>query len=441
MERVRAFFAEIPRRERWLLAGAMLVGFACVAAYVASNRYHPLVGDMAEYDLQGALFTEGRAWWSTTPFGVEHATAWKAPGYPLWVGFWYSVLGQNATRVELVQAFLSPVTVFMVWLLARRLFTPRVAIASAFVVALAPLAWQFYGLLYPEALAIPLTVLALLLFLGREPSAGRAIAVGAAIGVCMLVRPTSGFLFAGVAAAWVVAAGWRRGASMTALGVVVAALVIAPWTVRNAIESDGGFIPISVQDAAAYGTFNDAAANDPVYPYGWRPQVFEGGEVDFTEGRDLADEARLRREFQDLAFDYLSEHPLSVVEAFFWNGLSRLWDVRRPARAMDEVPFEGRSEALTAIGLAVYYVLLPLALYGLWRQRHRRELLYPVLALALGAAIVFTVASGTRYRAPIEPLIAILACSVLAPAKARGDAGASPTAVMFRRRSAPEERN
>jgi 4-amino-4-deoxy-L-arabinose transferase-like glycosyltransferase len=439
MERVRAYYAAIPRREKLMLAGAMLLGFACVALYVLSNRYHPLIGDMPEYDLQGRLFTEGKAWWSTTPFGVEHPTAWKAPGYPLWVGFWYSLLGVNATRIELVQAFLSPLTVLVVWMLARRLFTPRVAIASAFVVALFPLAWEYYGLLYPEALAVPLTALALLLFLGREPSVGRSAAVGAVIGACMLVRPTSGFLFAGVAAAWIVAAGWRRGATLTAVSVVVAALAIAPWTIRNVVESDGGFIPISVQDAAAYGTFNDVAANDPVHPYRWRPQVFGEGETDFTDGEDLADEARLRSEFQSLAVDYVKEHPGAVAEAFFWNGLSRFWDVRRPAHAMDEVGFEGRSDAITAIGLAAYYVLLPLAIFALWRLRRRRELLYPVLAMALAASIVFTVASGTRYRAPLEPLIVILACSLLATAVPRPGSGRAPDEEPGVRHPAPQQ--
>jgi 4-amino-4-deoxy-L-arabinose transferase-like glycosyltransferase len=369
---------------------------------------------MPEYHLQGVLFTEGKAWWSTTPFGVEHATAWKAPGYPLWVGFWYSLLGVNATRLEFVQAFLAPVTVLVVWMLARRLFSPRVAIAAAFVVAIFPLAWEFYGLVYPEALAVPLTAIVLLLFLGREPTAARASAVGAAIGVCLLVRPTSGFLFAGVAAAWIVAVGWRKGVALTALTIAVAVLVVAPWTLRNAIESDGRLIPISVQDAAAYGTFNEASANDPIYPFGWRPQVFAEGDLDFSQGTDLADEADLRSQFQERSLDYIAEHPTSVVEAFYWNGLSRFWDVRRPAHAMDEVEFEGRSSAVTAVGLAMYYVLLPLALVALWRLRKRREILYPVLAMALAASIVFTVASGTRYRAPLEPLIAILACSLIA---------------------------
>ncbi|MDQ3758330.1 MAG: hypothetical protein M3331_00060 [Actinomycetota bacterium] len=89
--------------------------------------------------------------------------------------------------------------------------------------------------------------------------------------------------------------------------------------------------------------------------------------------------------------------------SFFWNGLSRFWDIRRPSLALSETDFDGRSEAVTIAGLAAYYVLLPLALLGLWRLRGRRELLLPILALALAASLVFTIQAGTRYRAPSSP--------------------------------------
>jgi hypothetical protein len=76
----------------------------------------------------------------------------------------------------------------------------------------------------------------------------------------------------------------------------------------------------------------------------------------------------------------------------------------------------------------MYYVLLPLSLIGLWLARRRRELVWPVLALAFGASVVFTIAAGTRYRAPLEPLIAILACSAVVRWRERR-AGAPPPAA------------
>jgi 4-amino-4-deoxy-L-arabinose transferase-like glycosyltransferase len=413
MNRVRATFEEVPRRELLLVAGAMAVAFALVLAYVVARYGHGLPGDQYEYDLEGKFIADGKFWWTTTPFGIPHAGAWKTPLYPLWVGFWYWLSGDSATVVAIAQAFLAPITVLLIWLLARRLFGATVAILTAWVVAVFPLVWEWNGLLYSEAFAVPLTVLAILLFLGRtDPTPKLAIGVGAVIGVGMLVRPSSLFLFAGVLASFALVLGLKRGLGLTLVSVATAALLIAPWTIRNYIEFDA-FLPLSVQDGAIAGTFNAESANDPKWPYAWRP--LPRSLRDIFADENAVDDAELARRLRSRGLEYIEDHPSSIIEAFYWNGLSRFWDVRRPARAVDEVPFEGRSKRVTQVGLVMYYVLLPLALFGLWRLRRRRLLLIPIVAMAVASSMVFTVVSGTRYRAPLNPIIAMLACSAVVP--------------------------
>lgn len=421
----------IARREWVLLAASMLVSTALVVAFVVLRRHQPLAGDAPEYDLEGRFIAQGHWFWTTTPYGIAHASAWKAPAYPAWVGVAYAILGDHAVRVELLQALLTPATVGLTWWLARRLFGLPAALAAAWIVALWPLVWQWNGLLYSEALAVPLGLLILALGIVSPPSPRRAAGIGVLLGITLLLRPSSVFLIAGLAAAWIAVAGLRRGALMTGVTIVLAALVVAPWTIRNA-HVLGGFVPISIQDAAAYGTFNDDAAHDPIYPYAWRPApsdvrpVFSHPRSDITFYHDL----------QRLAVDYINAHPVSVLKAFFWNGLSRLWDVRRPARALVETRFEGRSHDLTAIGLGMYYVLLVGALAGLWRWRRRRQILWASIALTLAAGIVFTSDSGTRYRAPLQPLVAILACGAI-PRLTRS-APAPPTGLSELREGAVE---
>jgi hypothetical protein len=166
-------------------------------------------------------------------------------------------------------------------------------------------------------------------------------------------------------------------------------------------------VPLSTQDQALYGVFNDDAANDPEYPWAWRYRTTR--DRDLTSGRRRLSDVELRRELRTRAFDYIKEHPDSVPKAFFWNGLSRLWDVRRPEHTLGEARPTGRSRTITAIGLAMYWLLLPLALLGLWFARRRSGLVWPLLAMALSASVVFTADATTRYRAPFEPVIAILA--------------------------------
>lgn len=396
--------------ERWLLACAIGLGLGIRLAYVLLTQHYRLRGDAPEYDFEGWMIAHGHFFWTRLPFGVLHASAWKAPGYPAWVGFWYTLLGHDPLALRLVQVLIGAVTIGLTWLLARRLFGPRVALAAAFLVAVYPLAWQYEQLLYPESLATPLTLLALIVLFTRPPSKRGSVIFGVVLGCLTLVRPTSLFMLLAALTFWCISAGWRRGLILTALAAALAALVIAPWTVRNAIVMHG-FVPVSLQDAALYGTFNLDSANDPVEPYAWRFAPSSISDV-LHRSRPLSD-IQFRATLDHRAFSYISAHPGSLPAAFFWNGLSRLWDIRHRSQALAEVPFEGRSRFVTDAGLDMYLVLLPLALLGLWRTRRRRAFVFGVLALALGASIVFTVASGTRYRAPLEPLIAVLACAGL----------------------------
>ncbi len=402
-----------------MLALALLVRIASIVLTQGGQ----LAGDQPEYDAAARLFAEGHPFWGLAPTGEPHESLWKAPGYGLWLGLIYTVAGPSLAVVGVLQALVSLFTVLLVWLLGRRLFNPGVGFAAALVAAVYPFIWIWVPTLYPETLAVPLAALIFYLALGRTPTVARGAGVGALVGAALLIRPTSGFLFLGVAAAWIVASGWRRGIAMTALGVLCAALVIAPWTIRNYAVS-GTFVPLSVQDAAVYGTFNPESAGDPVNPYAWRLVTEESREI--LSRRPLPSEVELRRELYDTAIEYVKAHPESIPATIFWNGIYRLWDLRPPALAMAEVPFEGRSPQGTVVGLGMYYVLLLLALIGIWQHRARREIWIPVLALAVGATIVFSVAAGTRYRATLEPLVVVLACAAAAGPLGRAAARLEP---------------
>jgi 4-amino-4-deoxy-L-arabinose transferase-like glycosyltransferase len=397
------------RQELLLLAAAATLGFVITLVYVIATRHLPLAGDEIEYNLEGTLISHGHWFWTTSPYGILHDGAWKAPGYPAWVGIWYSILGGGAHpfAVRLVQTPLAPITVVLAWVLTRRLFGPRVATVTAFVVALYPMAWQYLGLLYPEALAIPLYLGLCIVLLTRPPTLRRAIGFGLLLGVTLLVRPSCVYVFLPTLVVWSIMAGWRRGIGLTVVAILASAVVIAPWTIRNAIVLHG-FVPISLESAAAYGTFNSQSASNSQFPYAWEPDPKPDAYL-FNPHHPLPD-ATLNSRLERAALDYIKAHPSSVPKAFFWNGIVRFWDLRSHSKSLVEVPFEGRSRVVSQIALWAYDVLAVLAVVGLWRARRKRWLVAGLLAMALGASIVFTTDSGTRYRAPMEPLIAMLAC-------------------------------
>ena len=373
---------------------------------------HQLAGDEPEYHVQASFLADGKWFWSTTPYGIPHPSAWKTPGYPLFVGVLYALGGKNPDAVMLLQVLvLGPLTIALTWLLGRRLFGAWVGTASAFVVAVHPFVWQFEARLFAEALATPLTLLILVLVLDSRLPMPRVVAAGALSGALILVKPSAIHVLAAVVPAILIGWGWRRGVPRAAVAVAACVLVIAPWTIRNYAEFDS-FLPLSVQDAGIYGVFNDEAANDDEHRWAWRAINARDAEL-FDPARPLPDD-ELRAELRDRAFEYIEEQPSSVPKALFWNGITRFWDIRDPGEALDEVPFQGRSRTLTWIGLGIWWVLLPLGLAGLFLARSRRGVAIPLAAMFVLATLVYIGNSGTRYRAPFEPVIAVLACSAIA---------------------------
>ena len=406
------------RRELIVVGAAILLGIALRLAYVIATRGHTLVGDEVEYNIEARFAAAGHFLWSTTPYGIAHASTWKAPGYAAWVGALYKLFGDHPDRVLAVQAVvLTPFTIGLAWLLARRLFGVKAGVAAAVIMAVYPNAWQFDVRLYSEALADPLTILVLLLCLGvAAVSLRRAIGVGVVLGVLMLIRPSSILLVPGIAICWWAAAGWRRGSAMVAVSVALMLIVIAPWSIRNATLGDSHWVPISVQSAAAYGVFNNDAANDRAHPYAWR--ILNRRDLDLLGPRaHPRSDGSLYAALNSRADAYIRKHPASVPKAFYWNGITRLWDLRSPSQVLDEVRFQGRTKAVTVTGLVMYWVLLVLALVALataWR-RGRRRLVLAVAAIVLAASIIYTTDAGTRYRAPLEGMIVALASGALAP--------------------------
>jgi 4-amino-4-deoxy-L-arabinose transferase-like glycosyltransferase len=156
--------------------------------YVLVTWDHQLAGDEPEYHMQGAFIADGKWFWSSTPYGIPHPSAWKTPGYPFFLGVLYAIGGKNADAVMLLQVLvLGPLTITLTWLLGRRLFGAWVGTAAAFVAAVHPFVWQFEARLFAEALATPLTLGILLLVLDRRPSMRHVVAAGALSGALILV--------------------------------------------------------------------------------------------------------------------------------------------------------------------------------------------------------------------------------------------------------------
>jgi 4-amino-4-deoxy-L-arabinose transferase-like glycosyltransferase len=356
----------------------------------------------------------------------------------------------GATSVEaqrIFMAFVGAGTVVLIGLLGRRVGGSRVGLVAAGLAAIYPMLFQSEGVLMAESVFVPLVVVTLLLAYRAldEPATGRFALLGVAIGLTTLARAEG--LLLGVLLVvpmcwclWKLDRGRRAALAVTALGIAV--LVVAPWTIRNAVRLHA-FVPVSNNVA----TLIDGANCDAVYGGDqlglWRATFTPDGETDRSlpqavacfEGFDIADpdfdEAEASDRQRDDGLEYARDHlgSLPKVAAVRWLRTFGLYD---PSQQVDYESLEGRPSGWQWAGTVMYWVLVPFAIGGFVVLRRRRVPIWPLLAPVVAVSITAVLTYGQqRFRAGAEPVI-IVAAAVALVAVVRAARSRAPTAPPAR---------
>jgi hypothetical protein len=263
-----------------------------------------------------------------------------------------------------------------------------------------------------------------------EPSRGRFVVLGLAIGLATLTR-AEGFLLGIVVvvplAFWLRDMTARERAVRAAISIGIAVVVLLPWTARNAVRFHT-FIPVSNNvstlidgancDATYRGpqiglwreTFSQPAAggNEP----GASAPVVPQAKACF-EGFDIADphfdEAQAARTHTRAGLSY-ARHHLSALPKVAVVRVLRTWGAYAPRQQIDFESLEGRPRAWQLRGTLMYWVLVPFAVAGAILLRRRRRFLWPLGATALTVTLVAAATYGQqRFRIAAEPAILVLA--------------------------------
>jgi 4-amino-4-deoxy-L-arabinose transferase-like glycosyltransferase len=254
-----------------------------------------------------------------------------------------------------------------------------------------------------------------------------AVAAGALGGVAALTRNT-GFplILALPLGVWTMRPRFRPRALLgPVLLLGCAALVIAPWTLRNA-DRFGRFIPVTTSAGiTASGVYNATSFADSKTNGAWRdPQIVpEFRPLFVTPG---IDEGAVNATLQRKARDFAWQHPGYVAEVFGWN-LLRLFEIAGGS-VVDEaghvltdrgigsaVPTSERAGlaiagALALIGVFAIFRSVPRGSSGV-RQRPRIPR-GPLFLWLVPILIILTTAplNGLpRDRLPTDPFLLILA--------------------------------
>jgi 4-amino-4-deoxy-L-arabinose transferase-like glycosyltransferase len=348
----------------------------------------------------------------SSPFGpATGPTAWEPPLYPYLTAGVFLVLGIYSKASALVllslNSVFSALTCIPIFLIARRIFSGKVAVGSAWAWALLPniIFWCTRAIWETSLAALLLTTIFWLALTLEEREGWLAwFQFGLLWGVTAL-SSTSLLSFLPASGLWVWYRRARRGKRSFA-GVVLASVVflacIAPWLVRN-YETFGKFIFIRDNFGAELRLGNGNGAGGTWMEYLHPTQdiyalrQFEAmGELPYIA-------MRKRQALDYIRADYTRFATLCVRRfVYFWAG----------------PPKDTQPEWMGAAKNSLFLAWSVLAFWGLGRALRLRKpgawlllwvfLLYP--------AIYYFVYCIPRYRHPIEPEMAILAVFVVTEA-------------------------
>lgn len=436
---------------RRALLAIVAAGLALRVAYVVFGPGGSVpFGDAVTYHGGANLLAAGRGYIDplTWNAGVTRPSAYHPPLYTTYLALWSVVGLKSALWHRLASSVLGALTVAGAGLLGRRVGGPQVGLLAAAFAALYPHLWLNDGALLSESAAAPAVVLALLACHRARgaPSWRWAAIAGASLGLVALSRAelVLAVPLIGVPAVW----GARAGrVPRIAAVLVTAGAVVAPWVGYNLVRFEEPVTLSTGLGPTMSGGACDATFSGPLLGY-WAgcparqislPALPAAATRRYQQlnrsGRDAdarallcrywcpalrarPDESVEDRRAREAALDYIGARTKRFVAVVVPARIGRLWNVFRPTQnARLDADVEGRGVLWSYLALGAYWVLTPLAGYGLVTMRRRREPISPYLVLAgivtFGAAISFGI---QRYRIPVDAVLPVLAATGLSAA-------------------------
>ncbi len=397
----------------WIVAIALLVrvGWIVVGHTYKFKNTDDNFGFGWEMGRIGASLASGHGF--SSPFGpATGPTAWEPPLYPYLIAGVFRIFGiysKGAAFVLLtLNSVFSALTCIPIFLIARRIFSEKVAVGSAWAWALLPniIFWCTRAIWETSLAALLLTTI-FWLALTLEDREGWLpwFQFGLLWGITAL-SSTSLLSFLPAAGLWAWYRRARRG-KRTLVGVVLASAVffacIAPWLVRN-YETFGKFIFIRDNFGAELRLGNGNGADGTLMLY-----------------LDATHDPYAMRQFQAMGeLPYIAmrkQQALDYIRADY--GRFAMLCVRRFVYFWAGPPKDTQPEWMGVAKNSLFLAWSVLMFWGLGRALRLRKpgaglllwlfLLYP--------AMYYFVYCIPRYRHPIEPEMAILAVFLVAEAR------------------------
>lgn len=386
---------------RFAWRGAVAIALVAILVRVAV-RWAGSAHDLQtwEYDEIARNVLSGRG------YGMEYRGAWyrtigSAPYTYLTIAL-YSVFGLRPGPLELVQWFVSGAGVLGAWIVASRLFSPRVGLLAAALVSLHP-GLVFYDthnlhpLGFDAALVMWSVVMLVFVVVGAPPAA--IVAAGVIHGLAVFERTTWAALPL-LSLGWL---GWKARYRLTIVYLVMFIVILLPWMVRSLrIYGD---LTLNAASAELLWRGNNAVGDGGSFARGSRDvPVFTAANAEFRARVLAADEIEQRKLFTAATIDFVSRHPTETLRLFSRKFLGFWWFMPQSGLLYPA--------AYRAIYTAYYGAVVAFAVLGTWFGMRAGGVRRRLTVTVLGFLLLVSVAQAIfyveiRHRWSIEPIILV----------------------------------
>ena len=331
---------------------------------------------------------------------VGEPTVFIMPGLTFTVALFVKIFGQfgGITAFRIFQAVLQVFSMYLIFLIGRRIFNNRVAVIACFINLFYISEYYAVTMILTEVIfKFLFLLLVYLCYLAiEEKKLSYYILGGVVWGLACLVRPTVAAFPAVILVMWLIKKySFKDMVKYTVVTTLVFAIVMAPWWIRNYLVF-GQFIPLTLSTGNPFlqGTYinYDETRNYTSIELG--KNALETNRIEMQAGL-----YRLKTYFWQEPLSYLYWYTIGKSK-YFWMA-----------------PFYWKTMFGISIFKAVvaHYIILIIAILGAIKGfiSKNKGFLYLFLTIAFTNLMYLPYYTMSRYSYPLMPIVGIIAASMI----------------------------